>query len=675
MTNFNTKINLIWQIAETLRGLYRPEKYGDVILPMCVLRRFDCILEDKKEAVMALHSEYKDFPEESIEELMLLDMEDQLGIQQKFFNVSPYTFQKLLDDPENIKDNFNQYLNGFSSSVRDIIQHFDFRKELDKLQQGHALYNTIKEFEKVDFHPDAVSNQEMGYIFEELIRRFKENAEAGDHYTPREVIRLCMELLFDRREDTISIPGKIHTVADFCAGTGGMLSVGERYIREQNPDAIVELYGQEVNSEAYAICKSDMLIKGQQPDNIVLGNSLTQDGHRGKHYRYLISNPPFGVQWKKEEPFVRTEHDKEGFHGRFGPGLPRVSDGSFLFLLNMMNKMHQDEEGSRLAIIFNGSPLFTGDAGSGESNIRRWIIENDMLEGIIAMPTDLFYNTGIATYIWVITNRKSPERQRKIQLVNAVNFFKPMRKSLGNKRKEISPEQILNIKAIYTAFEEGKYCKIFNNEDFGFRKITVDRPLRLRFQVTEDNLRSFAETTAFQNLSVSKKRKPEEKALEEEKGREQQEQLIKLLQSFPADEVWMNRETFLKALKQKSKEHQVDFLKGTLLKTLWQTIGQRDESADPCLDAKGNVEPDTSLRDTETIPLTEDVQVYFLREVKPHVPDAWMDESTFDKIGYEIPFTRHFYEYKPLRPFEEIMAEVRELEQDILHDIREVLGE
>lgn len=672
MQNFNEKINLISQIAETLRGIYKPEKYGDIILPLCVIRRFDCILETKKEEVLEIYEEYKDLPEDSIEDVMLAELEERLGIMQKFYNISPFTIEKLLNDSENIKSNLEEYLNGFSNNVKDIMQHFDFKKEIERLSKNNALYNTIKEISKVDFHPDVVSNQEMGYIFEELIRRFNENGEAGDHYTPREVIELCMNTLFYGKEDVINQKGKILSIADFCAGTGGMLSVAEKFIRNKNKTADVQLFGQEINEQSYAICKSDMLIKGQNPENIVLGNTLDNDGHSGRQYRYLISNPPFGVQWKKEEAKVKEEHEKLGFNGRFGAGTPRVSDGSLLFLQNMISKMYKDEEGSRVAIIFNGSPLFTGDAGSGESNIRKWIIENDMLEGIIAMPTDLFYNTGIATYIWVLTNRKSPERQGKIQLVNAIDFYKPMRKSLGNKRKEISPEQIEEISKIYAEFKESEHCRIFDNEDFGFRKVTVERPLKLKFQVTAEKIEELKSHTQFINLAISKKKKEDIKTQEEAEGREKQEKLIEMLESFDESEVFMSRNKFLKALKKKLKEFNLDFVKGNLLKAIWQTIGERDEEAEICKDSKGNIEPDTSLRDTETIPLKEDIQEYFKREVLPHVPDAYLDESTFDNIGYEIPFTRHFYKYEELRPFEDIMAEISDLEKEIQEDIKAV---
>lgn len=673
---FNDKVNLIWQVAETLRGVYKPEKYGDVILPMCIIRRFDSILSSSKEEVISLYEAYKDLPEDSREEMMFISMKEELGISQRFYNTSPFTLKTLLNDSAFVKDHFNEYLNGFSSTVQDIITHFDFRKEIEKLQKNNALFNTIKEFVNIDFHPDVVSQQEMGYIFEELIRRFNEHGEAGDHYTPREVIWLCMDLLFHDREEMLTISEKFLSVADFCSGTGGMLSIAEKYIYQQNKDAHIELYGQEINDQSYAICKSDLLIKGQEPDNIVLGNTLMLDqlGHKERHFRFLISNPPFGVQWKKEESSVKDEHESYGFNGRFGAGTPRVSDGSLLFLQNMISKMFDDAEGSRIAIIFNGSPLFTGDAGSGESNIRKWIIESDLLEGIVALPTDLFYNTGIATYIWVLSNRKAPERQGKIQLVNGTTFFKPMRKSLGNKRKEITPDQIAQLKGIYEQFTPGEYCKIFNNEVFGYRKVTIERPLKLSFQVTPDKIEAIQAHKTFINLALSKKKDAAIKAAAEAAGKIEQQKLIDLLKSFSATERFNSREQFIQKLKQKIKQNKLTFIKAGLIKMIWQTIGERDETAEPCRDSKGNIEPDTSLRDSETIPLGEDVDAYVKREVLPHVPDAYIERSTIDKIGYEIPFTRHFYKYEQLRGFEEIMDEVKALEADIQRGIKGVFA-
>lgn len=653
MKNFNEKINLIWQIAESLRNVYKPEKYGDVILPMCVIKRFDSIVSKDHGETLEKYNELKEMglPEETLEGLLIAHLD------RNYYNISNFTFESLINDSENITVNFKEYINGFSSNVKDIISHFGFLVEIDKLDKHNALYNIVKEFEKVDFHPESVTNQEMGYIFEELIRRFKENAEAGDHYTPREVIELCMEMLFQDMEEFIKTPGKIISIADFCVGTGGMLSTAEKKIHDLNPTAIINLYGQELNDESYAICKADMLIKGQDPENIVFGNTLTGDGHCGKNYRLLISNPPFGVQWKNEEKFVKNEFETLGFNGRFGAGVPRISDGSMLFLLNMISKMYNDENGSRIAIIFNGSPLFTGDAGSGESNIRKWIIENDLLEGLIALPTDMFYNTGIATYIWVLSNRKNEKRKGKIQLVNATSFGSPMRKSLGSKRKEISKDSIREIKKIYADFSEGEFSKIFDNKDFGYRKITIERPLKLKFQITLEAIEAIAESQFYQKLD------------EAQKG-----ELISLLDSFDKNKTYMSREIFLKELNSKIQEIGLVSLKASQIKNLVSIIGIKDSEAEICKDDKGNIEFDSSLKDSESIPLKEDVTEYFNKEVVPHVPDAWIDKTTLDKIGYEIPFTRYFYKYEELRPFIDIMNEIEELEKEIASEIHNIFN-
>lgn len=613
MINFNDKINLIWQIAESLRGVYKPEKYGDVILPMCVIKRFDEIISEKKDDILKAYNIYKDIPEQSQEELIKTELN---GLD--FYNISPFSFDNLCDDQDHLKENFIAYLQGFSSNIKDIIAHFDFNKDIDKLAKNNQLFYVIQEFNNVDLHPKRVDNQTMGYIFEELIRKFKENAEAGDHYTPREVIELCMKMLFMGKEQEIKTKGKVISIADFCCGTGGMLSVGQKYILEQNKDAKVELYGQEINDESYAICKADMLIKGQDTDNIVFGNTLTDDGHKGKHYRYLISNPPFGVQWKKEQSYVTTEHTTYGFNGRFGAGVPRVSDGSLLFLQNMISKMVDDEQGSRIAIIFNGSPLFTGDAGGGESNIRKWIIESDMLEGIISLPTDLFYNTGISTYIWVLTNKKEKKREGKIQLVNASDFSKLMRKSLGSKRKYIDKEQIEEIEDIYKVFENSKHSKIFDNSDFGYVKVTVERPKTLQ-ELRDDE----KEKEKFEALTCK-------------------DDIAKKLQTIEDEKKEFKSKTeFAKYLHVKLKPTELNLL---------------------------------IAKDTESIPLKKDIKEYFKEEVLPHLPSAWLDENTFSNIGYELPFTRHFYEYKKLESFEAIMADIRELESSINDDLKELLA-
>lgn len=671
-SNFN-HVSFLWNIAESLRGTYKEEDYRKVMLPMIVVRRFDCLLDDyDRETIKEVYSNYDFLPEEEKDEIVIADLKENHDMNLQFYNVSDFTWKKLLDDSENIKSNFEEYLNGFSNNVKEIIGKFKFKDEIAQLDRKNKLYAVLQKMYEVDFHINAVSNNKMGYVYEEMLRRFTENSAAGEQYTPREVIRLCMEMLFLGKESFLTEEGKVISIADFCCGTGGMLSIGEDYIEKLNEKAIVNVYGQELLDESFAICQADMLMKGQNPDNIRLGNTLTEDRFSGEHMRFLISNPPFGVTWKDEEKRVKEEAEL-GFDGRFGAGTPRVSDGSLLFLQNMISKMYQDEEGSRIAIIFNGSPLFTGDAGSGESNIRKYIIENDLLEGIIALPTDMFYNTGIATYIWVLTNRKDEKRKGKIQLVNATEYYQSMRKSLGNKRKEISPEQIKEIKALYESFEENENCKIFDNKEFGYRKITIERPLKLSFKVNEEAIERVKETTQFINLAVSKKKNEEVKAQEEALGREQQEKLIKMLESFDSDKEYLNREVFIKELKGKAKEFGIT-LGAALLKSMWNAIGERNENADVCKDSKGNIERDSTLKDTESIPLKEDINAYFEREVKPHVPDAYMDENTFNNIGYEIPFTRHFYKYEKLRPFTEIMKEVEELEGEIALEIRKVLG-
>lgn len=670
--NFN-HVSFLWNIAESLRGTYKEEDYRKVMLPLIVIRRFDCLLEDyDRQIIKSIYKDYDFLPEEEIDEMVIVDLKENHGIDLQFYNISDFTWKKLLDDSENIKSNFEEYLNGFSNNVKEIIAKFKFKDEIAQLDKKDKLYAVLSKMYEVDLHINSVSNNKMGYIYEEMLRRFTENSAAGEQYAPREVIRLCMEMLFMGKENFLTEEGKVISIADFCCGTGGMLSIAEDYIKKLNPSAIVNVYGQELLDESFAICQADMLMKGQNPDNIRLGNTLTQDRFKGEKIRFLISNPPFGVSWKDEEKKVKEEADL-GFDGRFGAGTPRVSDGSLLFLQNMISKMYDDEEGSRLAIIFNGSPLFTGDAGSGESNIRKWIIENDLLEGIIALPTDMFYNTGIATYIWILTNKKEAKRKGKIQLVNATEFYQNMRKSLGNKRKEITDEQIQKIKEIYKNFEESENSKIFDNEDFGYRKITVERPLKLSFRVNEESIENVKNTTQFINLAVSKKKDLEIKEKEELEGRKKQEELLKFLESFDREFEYMDRDKFIKDLKSKSKEFGITLSSG-LIKAIVNAIGVRNENAEVCKDTKGNIESDSNLKDTESISLKEDIYEYFEREVKPHVPDSYMDESSFDNIGYEIPFTRYFYKYESLRPFDEIMKEIEELESEIAQEIRKVLG-
>lgn len=698
MNNFGEKVNFIWNIANLLRGPYKPEKYGDIILPLSVLRRFDCILEPTKPKVLEKAKEV-DIPE-------LLNA----AAGFKFHNKSKYDFEKLLDDPDNIAENLRAYIRGFSSNIREIMENFDFDKEITKLNSNNLLFLVVKEFNKLDLHPEKVSNQEMGYIFEELIRRFSENAEAGDHYTPREVIELMVNIIFNGEEDELTNPGNISTIGDFACGTGGMLSVAENYIHEMNPNAEVALYGQEINDQSYAICKADMLIKGEgdNADNIALGNSLTNDLHKGLRVRYGLMNPPFGVSWRKDSKEVKKEHKDQGFDGRFGAGTPRTSDGSLLFLQHMLSKMKTDKKGSRMAIIFNGSPLFTGDANSGESEIRRWIIENDLLEGIIALPEELFYNTGIATYIWVLSNRKNddlekgPIRKDKIQLVDATDFSKPMRKSLGKKRNKISEQQINRIGELYGAFQDNEKSKIFDKEEFGYLKVRIERPLKLNFKITEERIENIYAENTFSKLFDEEKYKklkklseaPEFKSKDKKKlekleeGKKLQEKILnRVKEHIDQDTVWKNRKEFKEVLKDILGD--LD-LKRSLMKAVRQGLAKRDETADYCK-KRGKIESDTDLRDYERIPFSHKVEEYrqdysdfvekekdnitahFENEVKPHVPEAWVDYS-YTRVGYEIPFTRYFYEFEELEPSHEIKEDIEKLEAEINEIMQKVLG-
>ena len=666
--NFNDKVQFIWSIAEILRGDYKRADYGKVILPMTVLRRLDCVLAPTKDKVLKKYEQLKKGKLKNLDPIL-----NKESGQKSFHNRSKLDFDKLTADPNNVAENMKAYINGFSTKAREIIEKFDFDKQIEKLDEADSLFLIVKRFNEIDMHPDKVSNEEMGYIFEELIRRFSEqsNETAGEHFTPREVIRLMVNLLFIEDHDILARKGIIKTLYDPACGTGGMLSIADEYLKELNPDAELRLFGQELNDESFAICNSDIMIKGEDPDSIKFGNSFTKDGFAGSKFDYMLSNPPFGVEWKKIENFIRDEADKFGYNGRFGAGLPRINDGSFMFLQHMISKMKETNNGSRLAIVFNGSPLFTGSAGSGESNIRQWIIENDFLETIIALPDQLFYNTGIFTYIWILTNRKSKKRKKKIQLINAVDYFKKMRKSLGNKRNYISDKQIEEITRILGDFKESKNCKIFDNDDFAYWRITVERPLRLNFQITPERIEMLKEENAFKNLAKSRKKKKEIALKEIEEGQEFQERIISALESIKSGKIYKSRDEFEKAIDIAFKEKGI-ILKAPVKKAILAGLSERDETADICLDKKCNPEPDKELRDYENIPVKEDIKEYFKREVIPHVPDAWIDHDKRKK-GYEIPLTRHFYEYKPLRPLEEIEAEIKALEADTDRLLKEVL--
>lgn len=665
--NFQDKVSFIWSIAEVLRGEYKPENYGEVILPLVVIRRFDCVLEKTKPEVLNLYETIKHKPE-GVQQALLTK-----ASKEDFYNISKYDFSNLLSDPDAIADNFKDHLNGYSKNADEIIQYFDFFPEIDKLDRNDLLYEVLKRFSEIDLHPSVVSNIEMGYIFEELIRRFSENTEAGDHYTPREVIRLMVHLLFNDDRIDIATEGITKTLYDCAAGTGGMGSVANEYMKNHNMLGELIFYAQEVNEESYAIAKSDLLLKKENADNIRLGNTLTNDRFKNDKFDFMISNPPYGVDWKKVEKSVKDEHNDLGFNGRFGAGLPRTSDGQLLFLQHLVSKMKpvtkENPYGSRIAIIMNGSPLFTGDAGSGESEIRRYLFENDLVEGLIALPNDLFYNTGISTYIWILTNNKEPHKSGKVTLVNAVDFSEKMKKSMGNKRNEISEEQIIEIVSLYNETKENKKVKIFDNEDFGFHKITVERPLRLNFNLSKERIERVKYEKTFQNLATSKKKgEAGEKQVEE--GIALQQAIISTLLKNRSDKLIKNRDEFTKQLKELFKKEEI-VVSTSVFKAIINGLSERDETADICMKNKMTVEPDTELRDYESIPLKEDIQAYFEREVLPHVPDAWIDE-TKTKVGYEIPFTRHFYEYTPIRSSKEILAEIQALESEISKQLKKV---
>ncbi len=668
MNNFGEKVSFIWSVADLLRGPYRPNQYKDVMLPLTVLRRLDCVLEPTKEKVLERLKKLQGGKVKNVEPILCRVT----GVP--LYNTSRYTLEKLKGDPDNIAANLINYIKGFSRRAREIIEHFGFEEHIVKLDKADRLYLVVSRFCEIDMHPDVMSNIEMGYIFEELIRRFNEasNEEAGDHFTPREVIRLMVNLIFIADSEILTTKGIVKTLYDPACGTGGMLSVSEEYVRELNPDASLEFFGQDYNSQAYAICGSDMMIKGQDIEHIAYGDSFTDDRFPHHKFDYMLANPPFGVEWKPEADFIKREHEEQGFGGRFGAGLPRINDGSLLFLQHMISKMKDPKEGgTRLAIVFNGSPLFTGAAGSGESEIRRWIIENDWLEAIVALPDQLFYNTGISTYLWIVTNRKEPCRKGKIQLVDGTIFFKKMRKSLGNKRNEVCDDQRDEITRLYGNLVDGECVRLFDNENFGYRRITVERPLRLNFAVDKERISRLEKTRTFTKLTASKKRKNSKAAQTEiSEGIKLQKAIISELYNLAPKGVIKNRDEFEGMMKNAFNQARI-MLPASFFKAILMALAERDETADICTDAKGNPEPDPELRDYENVPLNEDVDEYMKREVLPNVPDAWIDHSK-TKIGYEINFNRHFYQYTPPRPLEEIEADLKQIEKDIADMLSEV---
>ncbi|MEW2082368.1 class I SAM-dependent DNA methyltransferase [Streptomyces sp. NPDC005283] len=650
--------NHAWSVADLLRGDYRQSDYGKVILPFIVLRRLECVLEPTREKVV-----------ETVARFAGQDIDTDHFLRKasghSFYNKSDLTLRKIAADPQNAAKNLQIYVGAFSDNAREVLDKYEFNQQVRKLDSANLLYRVIGRFTDLDLHPDVVPNHNMGYIFEELIRRFAEqsNETAGEHFTPREVIKLMVNLLVAPDADALSLPGVVRTVMDPACGTGGMLSAADDRIKALNPDATVEVYGQELNPESWAICRSDLMIKGQNPENIRFGNSFSDDGHARRRFDYILANPPFGVEWKKVKEEVEYEHKSLGDAGRFGAGLPRINDGSLLFLQHMISKMKPVDVngggGSRIAIVFNGSPLFTGAAESGESNIRRWILENDWLEAIVALPDQLFYNTGISTYFWILTNRKDADHKGKVVLLDARDQWQKMRKSLGDKRKELGdgtngrPDHIADITRLYAEALQvagdpehalhGK-VKVFWNEDFGYQRITVERPLKLRFEVTEETLAALAEAKPVAKL-------------------ERSEEFVAAVRTLLGSSWTTKSEAFI-ALKDAVVAAGLTWPSGApFAKAVRETIGVRDPEGE-VQKVKGAPEPDADLRDYENVPLGEDVEDYLKREVLPHVPDAWIDH-TKAKIGYEIPFTRHFYVYKPPRPLAEIDAELKSLEAEI----------
>ncbi|WP_200210383.1 type I restriction-modification system subunit M [Micromonospora coerulea] len=652
MSTHQSLASFIWSVADLLRGDYKQSEYGKVILPLTVLRRLDCVMAPTRKAVWDRDASLK------------LTNKDQLlriAAGLPFYNTSKQSFETIGGSAPDVAKNLTDYINGFSPNAGEIIDKYDFHTQIARLQSAKLLYTVVQKFRDIDLSPERVDNHQMGYVFEELIRRFSEisNETAGEHFTPREVIKLMVNLLIGPDTEHLNEPGKVINVLDPACGTGGMLSAAEDTITSLNPHASVKLFGQELNPESYAICRSDMMLKGQDPSNIHLGNSFSDDGHEGRRFDYLLANPPFGVEWKKVEPEVKEEA-KLGHAGRFGAGLPRINDGSFLFLQHMISKMEPPEKGgSRIAIVFNGSPLFTGAAESGESNIRRWILENDLLEGIVGLPDQLFYNTGISTYFWILSNRKAERLKRKVILLDARDQWVKMRKSLGDKRKMISEEQIAYVTRLYgqalaiatdESHPDHAKVKVFQTTDFGYQRITVERPLKLRFEVTEETLAALAESKPLSRYAY-------------------RDALIGAFKPLLGT-VWRTKAEVKDALHTAAVAGGALWPTGAPGKAIMDSVSVGDPDGE-VQTVKGEVVPAPDLRDYENVPLAEDIHEYFDREVRPHVPDAWIDESK-TKIGYEIPFTRHFYIYKPPRPLAEIDAELRELEAQIQALLTEV---
>lgn len=677
--NFSSTAAFLWSVADLLRDDFKQSQYGRIILPFTLLRRLECVLQATKSDVLTKFETVKAMPIEAQDKLLMH------AAQLSFYNTSEMDLNHLGET--NVAGNLESYIQSFSPNAREIFEHFDFFNTIDKLAEADLLYEVVKRFKSTDLHPDTISNYGMGLVFEELIRRFAEssNETAGEHFTPRDIVRLTTSLVFTNDDEALTQSGLVRSIYDPTAGTGGFLSSGMEYLHELNEKASLSAFGQELNPESYAICKADMLIKGQKVDNIKLGNTLSNDQLSSDKFDYMLSNPPFGVDWKKIQKTISDEHSDRGFEGRFGVGLPRVSDGSLLFLMHLISKMRsptaENKNSSRIGIILNGSPLFTGGAGSGESEIRRYVLENDLLEAIVALPTDMFYNTGIATYVWILSNQKPAHRKGKVQLINASKerakkggrgrsgggevegndeniFYAAMRKSLGSKRKELTEESIETIVKTYGQFAENSFSKIFDYKEFGYRRITVERPLKLAIYPRDlQRVEALTEDKAWQKL-----------------GEELQQGILEALASFE-QEKYLSRDLFLKTLLTK--------LNGTKLSAVQQKLivkhlGEQDDEAEVCK-TKGKIEANPDLRDNENVPLTETVDEYFAREVLPHVPDAWIDTSKTDEkdkqagiVGYEIPFNRHFYVYEPPRALEAIDADLDAVSAEIMQLLNEV---
>ncbi|WP_299959118.1 class I SAM-dependent DNA methyltransferase [uncultured Modestobacter sp.] len=650
LQGFEGKVQFVWQVADLLRGDYKPAEYRGVILPLLVLRRMDAVLADTKDAVLKRADQLAGVTDTP--DLLLKQATGGLP----FYNTSKLSFATLLDSPNTLADSLRAYIGAFSPGAATVLEKYRFDEQISRLDEAGLLYQVLGKFADLDLHPSVVPNHAMGYVFEELLRRFSElsNETAGEHFTPREVIRLIVDLLLAEDGDVLTGKAPVRSIYDPACGTGGMLNIADQWLTRRNPAARLEMFGQELNPETWAIARSDLLIQGQDPDRIVLGNTLTADGHADKRFDYLLANPPFGVDWNKSAAAIRAEASQPG--GRFSAGLPRVSDGSLLFLQQMIARMKAPEDGgSRVAIVFSGSPLFAGAAESGESNIRRWIIENDWLEGIVALPDQLFYNTGINTYVWIVTNRKLPERQGKVALIDARGEWSKMRKSLGDKRKYLDDDHIAEVARLYAASAQGstdERVKVFNNDTFGFRRITIERPLRRRFHVTAEAVEQVERTKPVVALLSG-----------DDDAHKTHEAVLGALRDLDGA-IEDNEKAFTKRLLNACTARGQIGLTPALKKAVLTAAAETTPEAPLVLDKASSPLPDPDLRDSENVPLTEDVDAYVGREVLPHVPDAWVDH-TKTKIGYEIPFTRFFYKYTPPRPLAEIDAELDAVEAEI----------